>query len=109
MLFRVMSLLFLAVGLTVTGLRAEDKKPDQDTHEGKIIKIDGNKFTMADREGKNEHTHTLAPDARVTCDAKECKLADLKPGMAVRVWTKKGDLDTALKVEARTRDEKKDK
>jgi len=104
MLYRAMLLFFLVLGLTVPTLRAEEKKAEGDTHEGKIVKIEGNKLTMSDKEGKNEHTHTHAPAAKVTCDAKECKLADLKPGIMVKVTTKKGDKETALKVEARTKE-----
>jgi hypothetical protein len=104
MLLRVTPLFFLAIGLTVPSLWAEEKKADQDTHEGRIVKVAGNKLTMVDKEGKNEFTATLAPDATITCDAKECKLVDLKPGLRVIVTTKKGDAATALKVEAFTKD-----
>jgi hypothetical protein len=55
---------------------------------------------MKSREGKEEHTHTLAPSATVTCDGKQCKLEDLKPGMRIRVTTKRGDKTTAIRVDA---------
>jgi hypothetical protein len=87
-----------------------DKKPpelnllvfadDKNTHEGKIVRIEGNKIVMADKDGKNEHTHTLAIDARVMCDGKECKLTDLKKDQQVRVTTKEGDPTQAVRVEA---------
>jgi len=112
MLSRIMPVFFLALGLVVSGARAEkkdDKKADANTHTGKLVKIEGNKLTMSDREGKNEHTHTLAPDARITLDAKESKLADLKPGTMIKVTTKDGDKNTAVKVEAVTKEDKKDK
>src|SRR5262245_44362335 len=70
------------------------------THEGKITKVDGDKITMSDKEGKNEHTHTLAADAKVTVDGKAAKAADLKAGMSVKVTTKKDSKDTAVKVDA---------
>ena len=54
-----MLLFFLFLGLTIPTVRAEEKKGD--THEGKIVQIDGNKMTMTDKAGKNEHTHTVAP------------------------------------------------
>ena len=104
MLFRLASLLCVAAGLIVSSARAEEKKADEDRHEGKIVKVEGNKITMSDKDGKNEHTHTLAPDAKVVCDGKECKLADLKPGSRVTVTTKKGDKTTALRIEASTKD-----
>ena len=103
MLYRATLMFFVVLGLSVPAIRSEEKKPDANTHEGKIVKIDGNKLTMTDKEGKNEHTHTISPDAKITCDAKECKLADLKVGVAVTITTKKGDKDMAVKVEARTK------
>jgi hypothetical protein len=105
-MLRMTSLFFVAFGLMVPVLRAEEKADKANTHEGKIVKVDGNKITMTDKEGKNEHTHTLAPDAKVMCDSKECKVDDLKAGLRVRVTTKPGDKDTAVKVEAFTKDEK---
>ena len=105
-MFRVAALLCLAVGFVTTSVRAEEKKADSDRHEGKIVKVVGNKLTMTDKDGKNEHTHTLAADAKIVCDGKECKLEDLKPGTRVVVTTKKGEKDTALRVEASTKDSK---
>jgi ribosome maturation factor RimP len=87
-----------------------DKKPpelnllvfadDKNQMEGKIVRIEGNKIVMVDKDGKNEHTHTLALDAKVLCDGKECKLTDLKKDQAVRVTTKEGDATQAVRVEA---------
>jgi hypothetical protein len=74
-----------------------------DPHDGKFVNFDGNKFTMMDKDGKTKHTHTLARDAKIICDGKECKLADLKEGLAIRVWTEKDNKDVALKVEAKTK------
>ncbi len=57
----------------------------------------------AGKEGNalgQEHSLTVAPDARITCDGKECKLDDLKPGMKIRVTPKSGDRDTVTKIEA---------
>jgi hypothetical protein len=109
MLYRMMPLFFLVLGFTVSGVRAEEKKADPNVHEGMLVKVDGNQLTMTDRQGKTEHTHTVAANAKILCDAKECKLSDLKPGTKLRVTTKDGDATTALKVEATTKDEKKDK
>ena len=99
MLYRVLPVFVLALGMMVPTVRAEEKV-EGDTHEGKIVKVDGNKLTMSDKEGKNEHTHTVAADAKVSCDGKECKLADLKAGCSLKVTTKKDDKKTAVKVEA---------
>ena len=61
-----------------------ETKPE--IHVGKIVSVSGNKITSTYGEG-DEHHHTLAKDAKVTCDGKESKLDDLKVGMPVRVTT----------------------
>jgi hypothetical protein len=105
MLYRLVALvLFVLAGFVVATGRAEEKKAaDENRHEGKLVKVDGNKLTMSDKEGKNEHTHTIAADAKITCDGKECKLQDLKPGVSLAVTTKKDDKTTAVLVEAKTK------
>ncbi len=65
-------------------LRAADKG-DGKTHEGKVVRVEGNKLVMVDRDGKNEHVHTLSADATITCNGKKCRLADLKKGMFIKV------------------------
>ncbi len=78
---------------------AEDKKAG--THEGKVVKAEKGKLTMTDKDGKNEHTHAVAADAKITSDGKECKLEDLKAGSTVKVTTeKKDDKVVATKIEA---------
>jgi hypothetical protein len=71
------------------------------THSGKIVSVQGNKITMVDDQGKNEHTHTLAADGKISLNGQDAKLSDLKPGMAVKVTTKDGDKNTAVRIEAR--------
>jgi hypothetical protein len=72
-------------------VRADDTgaKPGAkaNTHEGVVVSTSENKLVMKDKEGKTEHTHTVARDARITCDGKECKLEDLKKGTFIRVTT----------------------
>jgi Cu/Ag efflux protein CusF len=71
------------------------------THEGKVVKVDGNKLTMSDKDGKNEHTHAIPADAKITVDGKDAKLADLKAGTAIKVTAeKKGDAVHVTKIEA---------
>jgi hypothetical protein len=54
------------------------------THEGKVVKVDGSKLTMTDKDGK-EHSHDVGATAKVMHDGKEIKLADLKAGQAIEV------------------------
>lgn len=70
------------------------------THDGKVVSITGDKLVMTNMEGKDEHTCTLAADARVTCDGKVCKASDLKPGMRIRVTAESPGVHTAIRVEA---------
>ncbi len=69
------------------------------THEGKVVSVAGNKLVSTCAEG-NQHSHTVAPDAKVTCDGAVCKTEDLKAGTKIRVTTKPEDKHTATKVES---------
>jgi hypothetical protein len=77
---------------------------DEDTHDGKIVSAGNSKLTMTDKDGKNEMTHTVGADAVITLDGKEVKLDDLKAGFAVKVTTKKGEKNVAIKIEATSKD-----
>ena len=94
-LFGLAAVLALLMG--VSGYAA-DVKGDTQTHEGTIVSVKDNTFTMTGANNKT-HKHTLAPDAKVSVGTQPGKLTDLKPGQKVRVTTKKGDLTTAIRVE----------
>lgn len=80
---------------------ADEEKPG--THEGKVVKAEAGKLTMTDKDGKNEHAHAVPADAKVSCDGKDCKVEDLKPGTKVKVTTEKvGDKVVVTKVEGNT-------
>jgi hypothetical protein len=101
MLNRVLPLALAVLALTLFVVGA-DAKPDLlqgDTHEGKIVRVEGNKLIMTDKNGK-EHTHVIKDEVRLTLDNRVAKLTDFKPGMRVRVTTKKGDPNTILRIEA---------
>jgi hypothetical protein len=90
-LVAVALILALAVGQPL--LAAEE------THEGKVVKVESGKLTMTDKSDNNQHTHMVAPDAKITCDGKECKLEDLKEGFTVKVTTK-DDGKTVVRIDA---------
>ena len=106
MVYRALPFFVMVMALALfvgrTGLADETKKGD--THEGTVVSVTGDKLIMKSKakagEEAIEHTHKLADNAKVTCDGKECKLEDLKPGQKIRVTTKKGDKEIAIKVEA---------
>jgi hypothetical protein len=106
MLHRSLAVALVALALALLVSQpgfAEDKNAK--THEGKIVKVEGNKLTMTDKDGKNEHTHNVPATAKITCDGRECRLDDLKAGYFVKVTTKE-DERTVTKVEARTKEKK---
>ena len=110
-MYRVLPLVLVAVALAlfvaapVMGADNPAKAPaaGQDnahqTHEGTVVSVTGDKLIMKGRKG-NEHTHTLAADAKVTCDGKACKLSDLKAGQKIRVTTMANDKNMATRVDA---------
>jgi hypothetical protein len=67
--------------------------------EGTFVKIEGKTLTIKDKDNK-EHSCELAPDAKVSCDGKECKLSDLKAGFKVKVTIAD---KKATKIEASTK------
>ena len=69
------------------------------THDGKVVSVTGDKLTTTCDAGK-QHCHTIAKDAKVTCDGQTSKAADLKSGTHVRVTTHKDDKTIATAVES---------
>jgi hypothetical protein len=68
-------------------------------HDGKVVSMAGDKLTTTCSDGK-QHCHTVAKDAKVTCDGQASKAADLKAGTHVRVTTKIDDKTVAAAVES---------
>ena len=62
------------------------KETKPEIHEGKIVSVSETQIISTCVEG-DEWQHTLAKDAKVTCDGKQSKLDDLMVGMPVRVST----------------------
>src|SRR5262245_796335 len=93
--------LFVAVLALVFWMGAPalaDDKP----HEGKVVRAGDGKLTMTDKDGKNEHTHAVAADAKITIDGQVAKLDELKRDFEVKVTTeKRGERTVATKIEAK--------
>jgi len=89
MLYRTFSMSALALALSLGALTvsAKDAEKGTKTHDGKFVSASGDQFVMTHKKGK-EHAHTLAADAKITCDGKVCEAADLKSDMRIRVTTK---------------------
>jgi hypothetical protein len=78
-----------------------DSKPENSTHshEGEVISVIGNKIVTSCHAGL-EHSHTVAADAKVTCDGIVCRTQDLKTGAKIRLTTKPDDQQMATTIEA---------
>ena len=68
-------------------------------HEGKVDSVVGDKLNTTCSKG-NQHCHTMAKDAKVTCDGKASKASDLKAGTCVHVTPHKDDKSVATAVES---------
>jgi hypothetical protein len=102
MLPLVLAVLALAVFVAAPVL-ADDTKAN--THTGTLVSATGNQIVMKAGTGTEakEHKHAVAANARIMCDGKECKLADLKPGQKIRVTVQKDTTtgkDQVTKLEA---------
>jgi hypothetical protein len=97
-MYRTMSLVLVVMAL-VCFAAAPALAEKADTAEGTFVKIEGKTLTIKDKDNK-EHSCELAPDAKLTCDGKECKLFDLKPGFKVKVTIAD---KKATKIEASTK------
>ena len=69
------------------------------THDGKVVSISGSTLVMSGCDGQ-EHSHTVAADAKVCCDGAACQTEDLKVGSKIRVTTQTDDKNVATKIES---------
>jgi hypothetical protein len=106
MMYRVLPLFVAVLALILLGGGVAVAQ-DKDTHEGTVVKAGNGKLVMTEKGSKTEHTHTIAPDAKILCDGKECKLEDLQKGYFVKVTTKPNDKTVAIRVEAHKEEPKK--
>ena len=97
--YRIFSMAALAVTMFVSSPAWAAPNAGEIRHDGKIVSVSGNQLVMT-MKGGQEHSHTLAADAKVTCDGSACKATDLKAGMKIRVTAKNGDRKVATHIEA---------
>jgi len=103
MLFVAVSTLALAIWAAGPA-PADDTKPGAGgTHDGFVVKAGDGQLTMTAAKGaREEHTHVVALDAKITVDGKESKLEDLKKGDQITVTEeKKGDKKMVTKIVAK--------
>jgi hypothetical protein len=79
------SILLGLCAMFAVAVLAQTTKAADKTHEGFVVSVADGKLTMADKDGKNEHTHEIAATTKITLDGKAAKLADLKKGDSLKV------------------------
>jgi hypothetical protein len=87
------SALALVIWTAPTALAADN------THDGTVVSVADGKLTMTATGSKDEHSHAVAADAKITLNGKEAKLTDLKKGDKVKVTL--GSDKKATMIEAR--------
>jgi hypothetical protein len=94
--------LFQVVAISaVLALSSGCARSAADSHQGKVVEAGNGKLTMTDAAGGNRHTHDIPPEVTITCAARPCGLAELKPGTTVTVTTEAKDSTIQVtKVEA---------
>jgi hypothetical protein len=97
------SVAILALVAFVSQATLAQQKDKAKTHTGTLIKVGDNQLTMTETTGKNQHTHKVPPTAVITCDGKDCKLADLKAGFSVTVTYEDNADKTATKIQAKSK------
>ncbi|TXT22130.1 MAG: hypothetical protein FD138_3707 [Planctomycetota bacterium] len=75
------------------------KKSSPKTFEGRIVSMTGDKLVMSSKEG-TEYTHSLAKDAKLTCDGTVCTAETLKPGHKIRITTIKDERRVVSEIES---------
>jgi len=74
---------------------ANAKEPVDGTHTGIVVSTTADELRMSDEDGKNQHTHSITADTKVTLDGKDAKITDLKVGQKVSVTIKGGKVTLA--------------
>lgn len=85
--------------ITPPAAACDNHEPCGNTFEGKVVSLIGSNLVMKNLEGK-EFSHTLAKDAKLTCDGAVCEAEALKPGSKVRVTTLQDDKNVATGIES---------
>lgn len=98
MMFRIPFLVAVALAAPAgPSLCAADEK----LHDATVVKAGDGKIVLTFKGDDKKHTHDVAKDAKITLDAKDAKLEDLKEGFPVKVgWD---DKFVITKIEAKSK------
>ena len=78
--------------------KGSTKNHTADCCDGRLVKVEGDKLSFTCENG-DKHQYKVSKDARVTCDDKASKLADLKKGATIRMTMCNDDKDTVIAVD----------
>lgn len=83
--------ILLACALVAFGVAALAPQADaadvEKTHAGFVVSVEGDKLAMADKDGKNAHTHVIGADVKITLNGEPSELINLQKGDAITVTT----------------------
>ncbi len=86
---------------------AEDKKvapgASSKFFEGTVVSMTADKLVMLNTQGR-EYSHSLAKEAKLTCDGTVCEAEAIKSGSKVRVKTNKNDRNIATSIDSLDKD-----
>jgi hypothetical protein len=100
MAYRIFSAVLVVMALVLFAAQPAMSAGEK-SHEGKVVKAGDGKLTMTFKADDKERTLDVAKDAKISVDAKQATLEDLKGGQQVEVW-----MDTkrnVTKIEARSK------
>ena len=94
MLLRAISVATFTLAVCAFAALANAKDVADGTHTGVVVSTTSGKLVMSDKDGTNEHSHTITADTKVTLDGKDAVITDLKAGQKVSVTIKDGKVTT---------------
>lgn len=72
--------------------------PPSQSFEGNLVSMTGNHLVVTNTAG-GKFSHTLAKDAKLTCDGAACDSDELKIGKRVRVTTRLGNRNVVIGID----------
>ena len=102
MLLRAISVATFTLAMCVFAAAANAKDVADGIHTGVVVSTTAEKLVMSDEDGKNEHSHTITADTKVTLDSKDAAITDLKAGQKVSVTVKDGKVTVVAAESSKT-------
>lgn len=78
---------------------------EKDHHDGTVVKAGKGKLAMTFKGETKEHTHDVAPKAKITLDGQKARLEDLKAGYHVHVHMNAKHVVTSIRAHSKEKKE----